>query len=72
MDINLGRSKDGIFTTKEIRKNKNYSTTPIIAMTAYAMKGDKEELLSIGCSHYISKWYELEELLKLVKGVLGI
>ena len=49
-----------------------YRFTPIIALTAYAMKGDKEEFLSAGCSHYISKPYDDEELKSLVFEVLKI
>lgn len=70
MDINLGRSKNGVYTTKEIRKLENYKDIPIIAMTAYAMFGDKEEFLAAGCSHYISKPFNDEELIALVKEVL--
>ncbi len=71
MDINLGRSRNGIYTTKEIRKMDNYKNTPIIAMTAYAMKGDKEGFLASGCSYYISKPFESDELIALMEEALG-
>jgi PAS domain S-box-containing protein len=71
MDINLGRSRNGIFTTKEIRKMERYKDTPIIAMTAYAMKGDKEEFLAGGCSHYISKPFDAEDLIEMMQEALG-
>ena len=51
---------DGYETTKNIRKGKadnyiSHSKLPIIAMTANAMKGDKEKCISAGMDDYISK-----------------
>ncbi len=43
MDINLGRGLSGIEVTKQIRLMKGYEDVPIVAMTAYAMLGDKED-----------------------------
>lgn len=57
---------DGIQTTKMIRKleeNKE-SHVPIIALTAYALKGDKERFLSIGVDDYVAKPFNMNELLK--------
>jgi two-component system cell cycle response regulator DivK len=52
MDIELP-GKDGVEVTKIIKaRSKN---TPIIALTSYAMKGDKERFLSAGFDDYISK-----------------
>src|SRR5574340_34010 len=55
MDINLGRGMNGIQLTQEIKKIKGYENTPVVSLTAYAMLGDKEKVLSAGCSHYLSK-----------------
>jgi len=66
MDINLGKSKNGLYATAEIRKLENYRTTPIIAMTAYAMAGDREEFISKGCTGYISKPFEKNQLIETV------
>jgi PAS domain S-box-containing protein len=66
MDINLGKSKNGLFATSEIRKFENYINTPIIAMTAYAMTGDREEFISNGCTGYLSKPFTKEDLMNLV------
>lgn len=52
MDIRLP-GQDGIETTKKIKKMN--SNVPIIAQTAYAMKGDRERMLIAGCDDYISK-----------------
>ena len=55
MDVNLGKGLSGVEITKELRKQNKYKDIPIIACTAYALDGDKENFLEIGCSHYIAK-----------------
>lgn len=62
MDINLGRGKSGLFVTKEIRKMRGKEQLPIIAQTAFAMGGDKEEFLEAGCDYYLSKPFTKSEL----------
>jgi CheY-like chemotaxis protein len=42
----------------------------MIAVTAYAMSGDKEEFLQAGCSNYISKPFEKKDLIDLLTSVL--
>lgn len=71
MDINLGRGMDGIEATKIIKKIHGYKKKPIVAVTAFAMSGDKEEFLKIGCTHYISKPFVVKELQKLVQSILN-
>lgn len=66
MDINLGYGMNGIETTKRIRLIEGYSNTIIVAVTAYAMAGDKEIFLEAGCNHYISKPFTKRELLNLI------
>jgi PAS domain S-box-containing protein len=70
MDINLAKGIDGMQTTKLIRELPQYQQTPIIAITAYAMRRDKEEFLGAGCSHYISKPFTKMALLELMEEVL--
>lgn len=56
---------DGLKATKAIRtapEFKGKSTIPIIAMTAYAMAGDKEKFLAVGMNTYISKPVDMEHL----------
>lgn len=67
MDINLGSGITGIEVTQTLRKNPDYANTPIIAITAFAMDGDKEEFLAGGCSDYISKPFTRQEILALMK-----
>ncbi len=70
MDIGLGLGMNGIQTTKEIRKISGYENTPIVAVTAYAMQGDKEKFLAEGLTHYISKPFEIKALQNLVRNIL--
>jgi len=65
MDINLGEGLTGLEVTKKIRKLKDYKVTPIVAITAFAMDGDREEFLSAGCTHYLSKPFRKSEFIKL-------
>ena len=54
MDIKMPKM-DGNETTRRIRKLKDYKDTPIIALTSYAMKKDKENALNAGCTDYMAK-----------------
>jgi PAS domain S-box-containing protein len=69
MDINLGEGITGLEATKKIRKLGEYKKTPIIAVTAFAMEGDREEFLQAGCTHYISKPFEKKDLISLLKNL---
>ena len=69
MDIRLPKI-DGVDVTKRLRCMPEFSTTPIIAITAYAMKGDKERFLAAGCDEYISKPIDTRQLPKVVADML--
>ena len=71
MDIGLGRGMNGMQTAQKIKQHDNYKNTPIVALTAYAMKGDKEEFLTNGCTHYISRPVDKQKLIRLVKDILN-
>ncbi|MCL4551051.1 MAG: response regulator, partial [Bacteroidetes bacterium] len=69
MDINLRHGMDGIELTQAIREIPRYKKVPVVAVTAYAKSEDKEEFLSKGFSHYISKPFAPAELINLLKNV---
>ena len=54
MDIQLP-GMDGYMATQKIRENEATKEIPIIAITSYAMVGDKEKTLAAGCTAYIEK-----------------
>lgn len=66
MDIMMPEM-DGFEATKAIRINNEYDKLPIIAITAKAMRGDREKCLAVGMSDYISKPINMEQLLSLLR-----
>lgn len=66
MDINLKKGLDGIELTRMIRRHPEYKLTPIIAITAFAMGHEKEEFLSKGMTHYLSKPFVKQQLLDIL------
>ena len=70
MDIQLP-VLDGYETTRQIRTDPNLKTTPIIAVSSYAMKGDEEKARASGCDHYVTKPYSPLQLLRIIQGFLG-
>jgi PAS domain S-box-containing protein len=71
MDIGLRGEMDGLDAAREIRKLSNYNSVPIIAVTAYAMEGDKERFLENGCTHYIAKPFQKNELIRTIESALA-
>lgn len=65
MDVNLP-DIDGLEAAAILRKNPLFATTPIIALTANAMHGDRERCLAAGCDGYIPKPITKTELLNTV------
>ncbi len=63
MDIGLP-GMDGVKATAMIKKNPRYKDVPAIAVTSYAMKGDKERLLASGFDDYISKPIDVTDFIK--------
>lgn len=54
MDIQLP-GIDGLEAARRIRNSEAHGEVPIIALTSYAMMGDRERLIEAGCSGYIEK-----------------
>jgi len=63
---------DGFAVVRRIRENPRFAYLPVLAVTAYAMQGDREKILNSGFDGYLSKpvnWTVLEEELdRLLKG----
>jgi len=66
MDIMLP-TMDGYTTIRAIREIADFKELPIIAVTAKAMKGDREKCLSAGASDYICKPVEAEQLRSILR-----
>jgi CheY-like chemotaxis protein len=66
MDIMMPEM-DGYETTQKIRREHKNSTLPIIAVTAKAMKGDRQKCIDAGASDYITKPLKIDQLLSLMR-----
>ncbi|MBN1383514.1 MAG: response regulator [Elusimicrobia bacterium] len=69
MDIQLP-GIDGLEATKKIRTSQSGREIPIIAVTSYAMSGDREKLIKGGCTGYIEKPINIEAFLLEIKKYL--
>ena len=66
LDVNMP-GMDGYDTMRAIRKLAKFRSLPIIALTAKAMKGDREKCIDAGASDYIAKPVDTEQLLSLLR-----
>lgn len=69
MDMQLPKMS-GLEVTKQLRQTLVFSHTPIIALTAYAMRGDKEQFMEAGCNAYLSKPISTRELPVIIAQML--
>ena len=69
MDIQLPKMS-GLEVTRRLRQLPEFNHTPIIALSAYAMKGDSEKFIEGGCDAYISKPINTRELPEVISGIL--
>ncbi|MDE0043352.1 MAG: response regulator [Candidatus Poribacteria bacterium] len=71
MDIALPGGVDGEELTRQIKTDPRWQHVPILALTAAAMKGDRERILEAGCDDYISKPIDTHVLVNLVGKYAG-
>lgn len=72
MDVNLGIGPTGLDITKQLRVDRRFRDCPIIAVTAYAMKGDREMAIQSGCTDYLTKPFTRDQLLQMLKKYVAI
>lgn len=66
LDIQLPKM-DGYTVARELRKNNELANTPIVAVTSYAMVGDRERVLAAGADGYIEKPIDPEIFVEQIK-----
>ena len=69
MDIHLP-GIDGLSVVREMKTDERTSAIPILALTAHAMRGDKDRFLEAGCDGYISKPIDVKTFLSSIRTYL--
>ena len=70
MDIQLPEVS-GLVVTKWLKEDEDLAAIPVIAVTAFAMKGDEERIRQGGCEGYISKPISVPHFLETIEGYIG-
>ncbi|MEM8599810.1 MAG: ATP-binding protein, partial [Bacteroidota bacterium] len=71
MDVNLGAKRDGVDALHALREVPGYAETPILAVTAYAMPGDRERFLRCGFDGYLGKPFTTARVQEVVQETLA-
>ena len=69
MDIQLP-GMDGLTATRIIKEDPSVKEIPVVAFTSFAMEGDEEKAMEVGCVGYITKPFDTQKLLKTVESYL--
>ncbi len=70
MDVQLP-GMDGLEATRKLKEEPATRDIPVVAVTSYAMKGDREKALAAGCAAYITKPIDKDTFVREVATVLG-
>ncbi len=70
MDIHLP-GIDGLSVVRELKSDPRTRMIPILALTAHAMRGDKDRFLQAGCDGYISKPIDVKTFLSAIESFVG-
>jgi CheY-like chemotaxis protein len=70
MDIQLP-GQDGLSLTRELKADPKTAAIPVIALTAHAMTGDREQTIAAGCTGYIAKPIDTRTLGKQIREILA-
>ncbi len=70
MDIQLPEVS-GLEVTKWIKEDDDLKTIPVIAVTAFAMKGDEERIRQGGCEDYLSKPISVTQFIETIRHYIG-
>ena len=71
MDISLHGEIDGLQLTRMIREAEALRALPVIALTAHAFPADRQKSLDAGCTDYLSKPFQREQLLSIIAKHIG-
>lgn len=71
MDINLP-GIDGIEATRRIRASESDGAIPIVAITSYAMRGDRENIMAAGCNGYFEKPFDPITIVDQIHKITGV
>jgi len=70
LDINLSEQRTGTDLLRLLRQRDDMCDVPAIALTAYAMPGDREDFLASGFNHYVSKPFTRSDLTEAIESSL--
>ncbi len=70
MDIQLP-GMDGLTATQHIRRDANLKHTPVVALSSYAMNGDKQKALDAGCTGYLTKPIKTRSFIQDLVSIIG-
>ncbi|GIV61859.1 MAG: hypothetical protein KatS3mg044_0725 [Rhodothermaceae bacterium] len=71
LDINLGEKRTGIDLLNQLRARNLHQHVPALALTAYALPGDRERFLNEGFEAYVSKPFLRDDLIRTIRHVLS-